>query len=124
MRCQALEVERGLGEDDVDALALDDVEHRVGEAWIGAGGDSVERIAEMAADRPLAHVGADEPYGSLAVLAQALQERCRAGSSGGGDEDGDVLHERSILSAASCSSRRSFSSSSIARIVSPMRVPG
>ena len=35
-----------------------------------------------------------------------------------------VLHERSIRSAASWSSRRSFSSSSIARIVWPIRSPG
>ena len=36
----------------------------------------------------------------------------------------DVLQDRSIRSAASWSRRRSFSSSSIARIVSPIRVPG
>ena len=124
MRGEPFEVERRLRQDDVDALALDDVEHRVGEAGVGAGRDEVERVAEVAADRALAHVGADEPHRPLAVRAQALQERRRAGRARGGDEDGDVLHERSIRSAASWSRRRSFSSSSIARIVSPIRVPG
>ena len=80
VRRQPFEVERGLRQDDVDALALDDVEHRVGEARVGAGGDGVERVAEMAADRPLAHVGADETHGPLAVRAQALSgaPQCRA----------------------------------------------
>ena len=118
------EVERGLRQDDVDALALDDVEHRVGEAGIRAGGHQVERVAEVAADRALAHVGADEADGALAVLAQRVQERGRARRARRADEDGDVLHERSIRSAASWSRRRSFSSSSMARIVSPIREPG
>ena len=124
VRRQPLEVEGGLRQHDVDALPLDDLEHRVGEARIGAGRDEVEGVAEVAADRPLAHVGADEPHRPLAVRAQPLQQRRRARRAGGGDEDGDVLHERSIRSAASWSRRRSFSSSSIARIVSPIRVPG
>ena len=124
MRGEALEVERRLRQDDVDALALDDLEHGVREARVGAGRDAVERVAEVAPDGALAHVGADEPDRALAVRAQALQERRGAGRARGADEDGDVLHERSIRSAASWSSRRSFSSSSIARIVSPMRVPG
>ena len=124
MRGQPFEVEGRLRQHHVDSLPLDDAEHRVGEARVGAGGDELERVAEMAADRALAHVGADEPHGSLPIRAQALQERGGAGRAGGGDEDGDVLHERSIRSAASWSRRRSFSSSSIARIVSPIRVPG
>ena len=35
-----------------------------------------------------------------------------------------VVHARSIRSSASCCSRRSFSASSIARIVSPIVSPG
>ncbi len=124
MRGEAFEVERRLRQDDVDALALDDVEHGIREAGVGACRHAVKRIAEVVADRALAHVGADEPDRPLAVRAQALQERSGSGRPRGRDEDGDVLHERSIRSAASWSSRRSFSSSSIARIVSPMRVPG
>ncbi len=124
MRGEPLEIERGLRQDDVDALTLDDVEHRVREAGIGARRDSVERVGEVAADGALAHVSADDADGPLAVRAQALEQRGGAGRSRRRDEHGHVLHERSIRSAASWSRRRSFSSSSIARIVSPMRVPG
>ena len=124
VRGEPLEVEGRLRQDAVDALALDDVEDRVREARIRAGRDEVERVAEVAADRALAHVGADEPHGPLAVRAQPLQQRRRPRRAGGGDEDGDLLHERSIRSSASWSRRRSFSSSSIARIVWPIRSPG
>ena len=124
VRGEPFEVEGRLRQDDVDSLALDDVQHRVGEAGVGAGGDEVEGIGEVPADRAPAHVGADDADAALAVRAQALQQRGRPGRAGRADEDGDVLQERSILSAASWSRRRSFSSSSIARIVSPMRVPG
>ena len=86
---QALEVERRLRQHGVDALALDDLEHRVGEAGVRAGRDEVERVAEVAADRALGHVRADEPHLALAVLAQPAQQRRRAGGARGGDEDGD-----------------------------------
>ena len=91
MRREPFQVERGLREHDVDALALDDVEHGVGEGGVGAGRNAMEGVAEVAADRPLAHVGPDQAHGSLAVCAQAFQERRGAGRAGGADEDGDGL---------------------------------
>ena len=124
VRCEPFEVEGRLRQDDVDAFLLDDRQDGVGEAGVGAGRNEVERVAEMAADRALAHVGADEPDPPLPVRPQPFQQRRGAGRAGRGDEDRDVLHERSIRSAASWSRRRSFSSSSMARIVSPIRVPG
>ena len=72
---EAFEVERRLGQDAVGALALDDRADRVGEARVGAGGDEVEGVAEVAADRALGHVGADEAHLALAVLAQPAQQR-------------------------------------------------
>jgi hypothetical protein len=39
----------------------------------------MERVAEMLADRALRHVGADEPYFTLAVLPQSAHERGGAG---------------------------------------------
>ena len=41
-------------------------------------GNEVERVAEVAADRALGHVGADEAQLALAVLAQRAQQRSRA----------------------------------------------
>ncbi len=126
VRCEALEIEGGLRQDDVDALLLDDLEDRVGEARVGSCGDEVERVAEVPSHRALGHVRADETHVALAVLAERPQERRRARRAGGGDEHGrgPQGHVRSILSSASCSSRRSRSASSIARIVSPMVEPG
>ena len=72
---EALEVERRLRQDRGGALALGDLADRVGERRVGAGRDEVERVAEVAADRALAHVGADEAHLALAVLAQAAQQR-------------------------------------------------
>ena len=78
MRGEPVEVERRLRQHGVHALALDDVEHRVGEARVRARRHEVERVAEVAADGALAHVGADEPDLALAVLAQRAQQRRRA----------------------------------------------
>ena len=64
------QVERGLREDDVDALARGDVEHGIGEAGVGAGRDDVECVRQHAPDRALGHVRADEAHLALAVLAQ------------------------------------------------------
>ena len=83
VRGEACEVEGRLGEHHVHALALDDVEHRVGEAGVRARGHQVERVTEVPTDRALAHVGADEPYLALAVLAQPAQQRGCAGRAGG-----------------------------------------
>ena len=86
---QPFQVERRLRQDRVDALALGDREHRVRERRIGSARNDVERVAEVTANRALAHVGADEPHLALAVLAQRLQERRRARRSRSGDHDGD-----------------------------------
>ena len=77
---QALEVEGRLRQDRVDVLLLGDLQHRVRERRVRARRDDVERIAEMAADRAFAHVGADEPHLALAVLgaARAAAPPCRA----------------------------------------------
>ena len=124
MRREPFEIEGGLRQDDVHALPLDDGEHRVGEARIRARRDEVEGVAEVAADGALAHVRADEPDLPLAVLAQRPQERRRPRRPGGGHEHRDVLHARSILSAARRSRSRCCSAASIARIVSPIVSPG
>ena len=67
---EPFEVERRLRQDRVGALALGDLAHRGGERRVGARRHEVERVAEVPADRALAHVGADEPHLALAVLAQ------------------------------------------------------
>jgi hypothetical protein len=123
-RCAArpFQVERGLRQHDVDALALDDLEHRVGEAGIGAGRDEWNASQRWRpTDRSLMS-GADEPHMSLAVRPQALSasaavpgapdaERGRSRPS----REVDPVR-RELVEAAG-----SFSSSSIARIVSPIR---
>ena len=127
MRGEPLEVERGLRQDDVDALALDDVEHGVGEAGIGAGRHEVERVAEVASDRALGHVRADEAHLALAVLAQPAQQRRRPGRARGGDEHGDraqAQRQQVDPSLGELRERRSRSASSIARIVCPIVEPG
>ena len=76
---EPFEVERRLRQDRVGALALGDLAaSRPGSAGSAPAGHEVERVAEVAADRALAHVGADEPHLALAVLAQRAQERRRA----------------------------------------------
>ena len=126
VRCESLEIEGGLGQDDVDAFLLDDPQDRVGEAWVGSRGDEMERVAEVPSNRALGHVRTDESHVALAVLAQRPHERRRSGRAGCGDENGrgPQGHVRSILSSESCSSRRARSASSSARIVSPMVDPG
>ena len=104
---EALEVERRLGQHAVGALPLDDRADRVGEAGVGARRDEVERVAQMAPDRALGHVRADEAHLALAVLAQAAEQRRGAGGARGGDDDGDrfqshdsswpVRHPRDVL---------------------------
>ncbi len=49
----------------------------------------MEGVAEVATDRPLGHVGADEAHLALAVPAEGGEEGGRAGRTGGRDEDGD-----------------------------------
>ena len=72
------QVERRLRQHDVDALLLDDLEHASANP-VRAAGHEVERVAEVPADRALAHVDADEPHLPLAVLAQARRSApCRA----------------------------------------------
>ena len=61
---------------------------------------------------------------ALAVLAQRAHERGGARRAGRRDEDREVLHVRSIRSAASRSRSRSRSASSIACIVSRIVSPG
>ena len=123
---EALEVERRLRQDDVHALALDDLEHRVREAGVRSGRDEVERVAEVTADGALGHVRADEAHVALAVLAERPEQRGGSRRAGGRDEDGDgtEAHARSILSSASWVRRRSRSASSIARMVCPIVSPG
>ncbi len=120
---EPFEIERRLRQDRVDAFSLRDLEHRVGKRRIGAGGHDVERVAEVAADRALAHVGADEPHGALAVLAQPAQQRGRARRARRRHHDRQQLHERSILSCRISSSRAARSAvrndSIDSRIVSP-----
>src|SRR5581483_5667174 len=55
---------------------------------------------EVAPDRELGHVRADEPDRALAVLAQRAEERGRPGRAAGGDEDRQRLHERPPTPAA------------------------
>ena len=98
------------------------VPDRVGEARVGARRDEVERVAEVAADRALGHVRADEADVALAVLAQGAEQRGRPGRARGGDEDG--RHVRSIRSLARCVSRASRSASRNASIVSRIVSPG
>ena len=69
---EPLEVERRLRQDRVDPLLLGDLQDRVRERGVRARGDDVERVAEVAADRALAHVGADEAHLALAVSPQRL----------------------------------------------------
>ena len=75
---EPFEVERRLRQDRGGALALGDLADRGGERGVGAGRHEVERVAEVPADRALAHVGADEAHLALAVLAQRAQQRGRA----------------------------------------------
>ena len=123
---EPFQVERRLRKDDVDGLVFDDLEDGVGEARVRAGRDAVEGVAEVPADGAFRHVGADESDLAFAVLAQPAQEGGCAGRAGRGDEQRNrpKRHERSILSSASCPSRRSRWASSIARIVCPIVSPG
>ena len=102
VRCQPFEVVRRLREDDVDALALDDVEDRVGEGGVGAGGHQVERVAEVPSDRALGHVGADEAELALAVLTERTKKGGGARGPGRGDEDGDRSHVSQPAMVARC----------------------
>ncbi len=86
-RRQVVQVVRRLRQDDVDALLLDELEQRVGKGRVRTGWDEMERVAEVAADRTLGHVHADEADLLLAVLAQRPQEPCRSGRAARGDED-------------------------------------
>ena len=86
-RREAGQVVRGLRQDDVDPLALDDLEQRVGVARVRARRHEVEGVAEATADRALRHVDADETHLAFAVVAQPSQERRRAGRARGADED-------------------------------------
>ena len=97
--------------------------HGSDEAGIVAGRDELERVAEVASDRALAHVGADDAYVALAVLAQRPHERRRARRARGSEQNRDRLHERSIRSSASWRRRASRSASSIDSIVSRIRAP-
>ena len=59
--------------------------------------------------RPIAcvgHVGADEPHLALAVLPQRTEESGRPGRPRGGDHERERPHDRSMLSARSCCTRR------------------
>ena len=47
----------------------------------------MERVAQVAADRPLGHVHAYEPHLLLAVLAQGAEQAGRSGRAARGDED-------------------------------------
>ena len=123
MRRESFEIVRRLREHDVGGLPLDDVEDRVRESGIGSGRDEMERVAEMPADGPLRHVGADQPDVPLAVLAQRTQECGRPGGARRRDENRDRLHERSIRSSASCCSASSRLASSMERIDSPIVAP-
>ena len=120
---EPFEVERRLGQHCRCALALGDFADRVRKARVGTGGDEVESVAEVPADRALAHVGADEPDLALAVRAQRVEERCRPGSARRGHDDGERLHSRSIRSARRCSRRAARSASRNVRIVSPIVEP-
>src|SRR3954453_8285331 len=82
-----VQVVRRLRQDDVDALLLDELEQRVGKSRVRARWDEMERVAQVAADRPFGHVHADEADLPLAVLAQRPQEPRRSGRAARGDED-------------------------------------
>jgi len=71
-RGQTLEVERRLWQDRGSALPVGDLADHVGECGVGPGGHEVEGVAAVAADRPLAHVGTDEPHLALAVCAKRV----------------------------------------------------
>ena len=83
-----------------------DLEHRVGEAGIGAGRNEVEGVAEVPADRaardmsvPTSRTGRS-PFSRSARRSAAVPGAPQAET-----RTVSVLHDRSILSAASCSSR-------------------
>ena len=112
----------------------DDVVVRGDRRMCGLAFDEGEDLAPLLVDAEKARCPVEAD--SLEVLEQCVHRgapRSDLTSNGVADlDDGRHItavqhllrHERSIRSAASCSRRRSFSSSSIARIVSPMRVPG
>ena len=89
VRGEALEVERRLGQDDVDPLPLDDLAHRVRKARVGTGGNDVERVAEMAPDGALRHVRPDQAQVALAVPAEGAEQRRGSRRARGRDEHGD-----------------------------------
>ena len=84
----------------------------------------VKRVAQVAPHRELRHVRSHDAHAPLAVLAQRTHERRGARRPRRRDEDREVLHERSIRSAASRSRSRSRSASSIECIVSRIVPPG
>ena len=96
---QALEVERRLRQDRVDALARRNLEHRAGERRVGAAGHEVKRVAQVPSDRALAHVRADEPDLPLAVRPQCVEERSGSGRAGCRHEDGERSHARNVASS-------------------------
>ena len=109
---------------------------------VGRGHRRVRRLAfdEVRISRPCSSMPRKRGAPSKPTRSKWRSSACTAGAPRSGVpanrvadlDDGRQItavehllgHERSIRSAASCSRRRSFSSSSIARIVSPMRVPG
>jgi hypothetical protein len=123
-RCEPGQVVRRLRQHCVDAFALGHLGHRVGEPRVVARGHDVKRIAQVPSYRELRHIGPHDAHATLAVLAQCPHERRSARRPRGRDEDGEVLHERSIRSAASRSRSCSRCASSIECIVSRIVSPG
>ena len=121
---QPCEIERGLRQNGVDALVGANLEHGVGEVRLRPSRNKVEGIAEQPTNGPNGHVRSDQANAPLAVLPQRSQKRGRPGRAACGNEHGDGPHERSIVSSASCASRRSRSASSMASIVSRIVPPG
>ena len=97
-RRERLEVERRLWQHEVDALALDEIEDRVGIVGARAGRHDVECVAEVLADCVVAHVRADDADGALAVLVERADQARAARGAGGAEQDRD--HLRSIRSPA------------------------
>src|SRR5207248_4795558 len=118
------QLEGRLRQDGVDPLEPADLDERVGEAGVAPRRNEVEGVAEVAADRQLGHVGADETHFALAVLAQR-PDQCRAARDPRRrQENRQRPHVKSIRSSASRARSRSRSASSIASIVSRIVAPG
>ena len=102
---EALEIERGLWQDDAGALTLGQLENRSAKSRVGARGHGLEHVAVKTPDVLLAQIGSDETHRAFAILLQRPQKSSRAGRTDSRNEDRERLGHRSRLSLRRCSSR-------------------